>query len=223
MDKDKNQSDYIPALRYSWLTSIYDPVLRWLLREDTFKRLLVEQAKIEQGHRVLDLGCGTGTLTLLVKATHPGAEVVGLDSDPKALGIATSKASKAGLSIALDVGMSFDLPYPESSFDRVLSSLLFHHLTSENKLRTLREVHHVLRPGGELHVVDWGKPQSAVMRAAFLLVQALDGFKTTADNARGVLPDFIRDAGFGAVEETAQYTTATGTLSLYKAIRPLEE
>ena len=139
--------EYIPALRYNCLTALYDPILRWTMRESVFKRRLVEQARIERGHRVLDLGCGTATLTLLLQQKHPGAQVVGLDGDPKVLEIARGKAARAGIPIVLDRGMAFELPYADGCFHRVLSSLLFHHLTQENKLRALREVFRVLRPG----------------------------------------------------------------------------
>ena len=213
----KNRHAYIPALRYDWLTPLYDPLVRWTLRESTFKRHLVKQGGIERGHRVLDLGCGTGTLTLLIKSYYPRAEVVGLDGDPKVLEAARSKAARARLKVRFDHGMAFELPNPDASCDRVISSLLFHHLTRENKERTLREVFRVLRPGGELHVADWGKAQNKLMRVAFLLVQMLDGFETTADNVSGLLPELFRMAGFVKVEESARYMTIVGTLSLYKA------
>jgi ubiquinone/menaquinone biosynthesis C-methylase UbiE len=137
----------------------------------------MKQARIEGGNRVLDLGCGTGTLTLLIKSYHSKADVLGLDADPKVLEVARAKAAKAGLNVRLDHGMAFELPYPDASFDRVVSSLMFHHLTRENKERTLKEVFRVLRPSGELHVADYGKAQNKLMRVAFLLVQMLDGFE----------------------------------------------
>ena len=214
---DKNRDEYIPALKYSWLTSLYDSLLHWVLRESKFKRGLLEQARIENAHRVLDVGCGTGTLTLSIKQAHLQSEVVGLDGDSKVLEIAKAKVAKSGLGVTLDYGMAFELPYPDDSFDRVLSSLLFHHLTRENKIRTLSEVIRVLRPGGELHVADWGKPQNRLMRVAFLSVQMLDGFKTTADNVNGLLPELFSSAGFEAAQESVQYMTVSGTLSLYRA------
>ncbi|MEK6588935.1 MAG: methyltransferase domain-containing protein, partial [Chloroflexota bacterium] len=134
------------------------------MREDQFKRHLIRQAQIEPGHRVLDLGCGTATLTILIKQTHPQSEVVGLDGDPKVLAIARAKAAKAGVAITLDHGMAFQMPYPENTFDRVLSSLVLHHLTTETKQHALREVFRVLGPGGELHVVDVGKPHTVWAR-----------------------------------------------------------
>jgi len=216
----KNRNEYIPALKYDWLTPLYDPLVRWTLRESTFKRHLVKQAGIDRGHRVLDLGCGTGTLALLIKSHYPKAEVFGLDADPKVLAVARAKAAKAGLIVRLDHGMAFELPYPDASFDRVISSLLFHHLTRENKERTLKEIFRVLRQGGELHVADWGKARNWPMRVAFLLVQMLDGFETTADNVNGLLPEMFRSAGFEEVQETIRYMTIVGTLSLYVARKP---
>ncbi len=63
-------SFYIPALRFRWLTRFYDPILRAALKEEKFKRLLAEQTGIQSDHRVLDLGCGTATLTLMLKQAY---------------------------------------------------------------------------------------------------------------------------------------------------------
>jgi len=214
---ENDRRDYVPALGYRWLTPLYDPLLRLTTRETKFKRALLRQARIRSGHRVLDLGCGTGTLTSLINSTCPEAEVIGLDADKRILEIARRKAARAGLSLRLDHGMAYALPYTDNSFDRVLSSLLFHHLTREDKLSALREVLRVLRPGGELHIADWGKPQNGLMRLAFLGVQLLDSFHTTADNVKGLLPELCAVAGLQDVEETARYATLFGTLSLYRA------
>ncbi len=146
---------YIPALSYDWLTPFYDTAVRLTTREKVFKKALVEQAKIKANHRVLDLACGTGTLTILIKNTQPQAAVVGIDGDAKILEIAKTKAKESGVEIQFDKGMSFDLPYEDESFDRVVSSLFFHHLTRENKLKTLREVKRVLKSNGEFHIADW--------------------------------------------------------------------
>jgi ubiquinone/menaquinone biosynthesis C-methylase UbiE len=78
----------------------------------------------------------------------------------------------------------------------------------------------VLKPGGELHVADWGKARDPLMRTAFLGIQLLDGFTTTADNVHDRLPKFMREAGFAEVEETQRYATMLGTISLYRASKP---
>lgn len=215
-----NQPHYIPPLKYGWLTALYDPLLRSTVQEQTFKLRLIEQAGIQQSQNILDLGCGTATLTLLIKRLHPETQVVGLDADLKALGIARAKATQAKLEVGLDIGMSTRLPYPDRYFHRVLSSLFFHHLTLEDKRRTLGEMFRVLRPQGELHVADWGKAQNVLMRAAFLLVQVLDGFETTSGNVKGELPEAFQNAGFEQVRETCSYMTVFGTLSLYQATKP---
>jgi hypothetical protein len=98
--------------------------------------------------------------------------------------------------------------------------LFFHHLPSESKLEAMREVLRVLRLGGGFHIADWGKATSPVMRMAFIGVQLLDGFATTTDNVRGLLPDLLGRAGFEKVETTNDYSTLLGTLSLYRARRP---
>lgn len=208
---------YLPALGHDLLTPLYDTVVKWTMPELTFKRRLIRQAAVGRGQRVLDLGCGTATLTLLIKQEHPDSKVVGIDGDPKILGIARAKAARAGRDVTFEQAMAYALPHPNDSFDRVLSSLVFHHLTREGKARTFFEVHRVLRAGGELHFADFGKPQNSLMLAASLPWRLFDGMKTTRDNARGDLPALLRGAGFAEVCETARYMTLFGTLTLYQA------
>jgi ubiquinone/menaquinone biosynthesis C-methylase UbiE len=215
-----SSNSYLLALRYHWLTRFYDPVVRVTTREATFKEALLRQAGLQDGHRILDLGCGTGTLAVLVKRAHGGAEVFGSDADTEVLNLARTKLEAAGIEVQLDQGLASALPYADESFDRTLSSLFFHHLPSELKLESMREVLRVLRPGGEFHIADWGKPTSPVMRLAFIGVQLLDGYATTADNVKGLLPDFLGLAGFENVESTNCFSTLLGTVSLYQARKP---
>lgn len=207
---------YIPALRFNWLTRFYDPLLRATLKEERFRGLLIGQAGIEPGHRVVDVGCGTGTLALMIKHHQPLADVVGVDGDPNVLNIAKQKFRDANVEVTLHHGRASEAPFHEQSFDRVVSTLVFHHLDEDEKLRTLRQIKTWLRPGGELHIADWGKAQNLLMRVAFLPVQLLDGFKTTSDNVKGKLPAFMRQAGFSQIEETHREMTLFGTLSLYR-------
>ena len=118
---------YVPAAGHDWLLPFYDPLMR-LLGGDRIKGPMIEAAAIRPGHRVLDLGCGTGSLAMLIRARCPEAEVVGLDPDPKALAIARTKAERAGQAIEWRHGFADSLPFEDASFDRVVSSLVFHHL-----------------------------------------------------------------------------------------------
>jgi len=195
MNLVKTEEKYVSALHFDWLTRFYDPIMQFTLREKKFKRELIKQANIQSGQRVLDLGCGSGTLTILLKQMHPDAKIVGLDGDAKILEIARRKIAVTDLAIELKAGLSFDMDFPDETFDRVVSSLLFHHLTPANKRRTFVEIHRVLKPGGELHIADWGKPTNILMRAAFFFVQILDGFETTKDNVVGRLPVLFEEAG----------------------------
>ncbi|CAG1008724.1 MAG: methyltransferase domain-containing protein [Candidatus Methanoperedens sp.] len=127
---------------------------------------------------------------------------------PEILQMARKKVTKASLDIKLDLGLSFELPYPDRSFDRVFSSLVFHHLT------TFKEIFRVLSPVGELHVADFGKLQNALMYLISLVFRHLE---ETRDNINGLLPEMFRKVGFEQVEETARFMTLFGTLSLYRA------
>jgi SAM-dependent methyltransferase len=211
---------YIPALRLHLLTRLYDPAIRLTTREGTFKRRLLAQADPSPGDRVLDLGCGTGTLALMVKERVSGAAVVGLDADREILAIARRKAQEAGVEITFDEGLSTGLPYEDGSFDLVLTSLFFHHLRRDAKERTATEIARVLRPGGELHVADWGAPSDPLMWLAFGIVRLGDGLEPTRDNAAGRLPAIFEGAGLAGAYETDRLRTVFGVLSLFRAAAP---
>lgn len=215
-----NESPFVPALRFRWLTPLYDGVVRLTTRERAFKTTLIQQLDLTERSRVLDVGCGTGTLTLWTKQHQPGAVVTGLDGDEQTLEIAANKARSLSLDVRLCRGLSYDLPFPDGSFDCVVSSLFFHHLTWTDKLRTAREMYRVLQPGGEVHIADWGRPSNALMRAAFWLVQLLDGFANTRDHVAGNLPRVFKEVGFAAVSVTRQTDTPLGTIALIRGRKP---
>lgn len=208
---------FVPALGYHWLTPLYDVVVGRTVRERAFKHALIQQARIQPGQRVLDLACGTGTLSAWTKESEPAALITGVDGDTVMLERARVKAAARDLAIDFDLAMSTELPYPAAHFDRVLSSLFFHHLSLVDKERTLNEVARVLKPGGELHVADWGRSTGMVMRLLFVPIQLLDGVRNTQDNVRGKLPELFVQAGFSEVRETTTFSTIFGTMALYRA------
>jgi ubiquinone/menaquinone biosynthesis C-methylase UbiE len=214
--------EFKPALNYHGLTGLYDSVVGRAMPERRFKSALIAQADISRGQRVLDFGCGTATLTLMIEAQAPEAEVVGVDVDERALAIAARKAGAVQSRVRFERISQGALPFPDNSFDRVLSCLVFHHLRREEKRLALAECHRILCPGGELHIADWGRPANRFLRGGFFLTQLLDGFETTGDNVRGFLPEFVSQAGFESVEETMHFATVFGSLWLLRARRPSE-
>jgi ubiquinone/menaquinone biosynthesis C-methylase UbiE len=198
---------YVPAAGYDWLLPLYDIFSR-LIGAEAAHRQLVEQAEISPGQRVLEIGCGTGNLTVLVKRLHPGADVIGLDPDPKALARARRKAETARVVVRLDRGFSDALPYADASVDRVLSAFMLHHLTVDVKAQTLREVRRVLRQGGGFHVLDFGGAEDGLLARLFHRAHLEDQHR---------IPDLMRDAGFVAVAEHAERPTILGHLSYWGA------
>lgn len=211
---------YVPALRLRCLTPAYDVVVSTTTRERTVKRALIKQAGLRTGHRVLNLATGTGTLAIRMKQREPLADIVAIDGDPDVLAIARRKSRRAGLAIEWLQALGQDLPFATGHFDRVLTSLFFHHLSADAKLRTAHEVFRVLRPGGELHVADWGRPSNPAMRGLFFAVQMLDGFENTRDHVAGALESFFQQAGFVDVAATRSLDTALGTIVLYRGTKP---
>jgi len=217
---DQQQSPYVPALGFRCLTPWYDQVVARTTREATVKTALIRQAGMEPGHRVVDLACGTGTLALWAKQACPQAELLGFDADAEMLSMAERKFAQTSVPVEFDRAMSFHLPCTDASVDRVLSSLFFHHLAWDDKRRTALEIYRILRPGGEIHIADWGKPTSPLMRGLFLPIQILDGFRNTSDNINGRLPRMLEEAGFDAVSQTRTFSTMFGTMALYRATKP---
>jgi len=189
------------------------------MREETFKRRLIQQANIQTGQNVLDLGCGTGTLTVMVAQSHPDARITGVDGDPAVLQVARQKAAQADVEITWDEGLATRLPYPDRSFDRVLSSLVIHHLTLVNKRQAFREIVRVLKPGGSLDIVDFGKPHSPAMH---LIANIMVGLEETKENFAGLIPGMLAEAGFSGVAELDHFGTFFGPVSLYSAGKPQE-
>lgn len=213
-----SSSSFVPALGFDLLTPLYDPLVRLALREDEVKRRLVEQAGIEPGMTVVDFGCGTGTLVKLLKEVHPDARVIGVDVDPKILEIARTKLDAAGIDVELRCGAIEQAGFEPGSVDRVVTSLVLHHLTADGKLSALTALRRALREDGELHVADFGPPHNLLMWAASSLVQVFDGADRVGVNLQGRLPQIIREAGFASVDDHGQVATPFGTLAFLGAV-----
>ena len=212
------QKPYLPAMGHDLLLPLYDPLQR-LLGMESIHRQLVDQARIQPDQRVLEIGCGTGNLAILIKRLHPDAEVVGIDPDPKALARAQRKAWREALSVQLDRGFAEELPYPDASFDRVLSALMFHHLGPEEQEKSLDEARRILRPGGSLHLLDFG---GAKMRSDGFMARLHHRSERLRNNFGDGIPTLMRGAGFADPTEVASPGTIAGRLTYYGASVPRE-
>lgn len=207
---------FIPALNKRSLTFLYDPLIRFFMPENEMKRQLIKRADIRGVLKVLDIGCGTGTLTIMAKKANSDIEAIGLDPDPEILRIARNKAREANVEIQFNEASSMEMPYPDGCFDRVLSSLMIHHLNTEEKIKTLAEVHRVLKQGGSIHILDFGKPKGNLAKFVSFIMRRLE---ETADNIDGLLPKMLTNAGFAEIEKTHDFSTIFGTMSLFRASR----
>lgn len=144
---------YLPAAGYDFALSLYDPFTR-LLGVDALRRELIEGAGLQPNQRVLDVGCGTGTLVLAAKRACPQAELTGVDPDPRALERARRKAARAGFDVRFERGYGDALPFGDATFAHVFSSFMLHHLDPSTQQKLLAEVRRVLEPGGSFHLMD---------------------------------------------------------------------
>jgi ubiquinone/menaquinone biosynthesis C-methylase UbiE len=230
---------YLKASGSDRLAPFYDAHVRLLMRERHIKRRVIKRAGLKPGQRMLDVGCGTSTLVLMAQRMHPGATIVGLDGDPVILAIARRKAAKERLPVQLDEGMAYAMPYPDRSFDAVVSSLMLHHLTHDQQVRCLAEMKRVLVPGGRLVIADFAPPHNRLMKLARFPARLLFRAHTrghghggegqhghaAAGNASPTRQRRRFDQGLAAlgweqVTRPEYFNTVVGTLALYTAVAP---
>jgi ubiquinone/menaquinone biosynthesis C-methylase UbiE len=208
---------YIPAAGHDWLLPLYDPLGK-LGGGDAARRALLDQAAVRPGHRVLDIGCGTGTFAILIKRLHPDVDMVGLEPDPQALARADRKAKRAAVAIRLDQGFSHELPYPAASFDRFFSTFTFHHLPEDKREDSLSEVRRVLTPGGSFHMLDLA---GAEANSPGPFARWLHSSHQLKDNSDERILALLNRAGFVLCEKVMEKTMVFGMLRIgyYRASR----
>jgi ubiquinone/menaquinone biosynthesis C-methylase UbiE len=207
---------HVPGLGHARLTPLYDIVTRLVGMPAVHDRLL-RQSDVRPDHRVLEIGCGTGNLALRVKRAQPGAHVAGIDPDSRAVVIAQGKAARAGFDIDWTSGVAQRLPYPDGAFDRVLSSLMLHHLDTEQRSAALAEARRVLAVDGSLHAVDLG---GTTDHKDGFITRKLARTARLADNYHDQLVTSLTDAGFTRVVEVEhRVSRVLGRITFYRAER----
>lgn len=195
---------------------LYDGLiwLKFLGQARKLRALPVNLAAIKQGERVLDVGCGTGDVTLAAaRRTGPAGAVYGIDAATEMIEVARRKARRMGRNVKFQVEAVEALSFEDGSFDVVLSSLMMHHLPGDLKQRALNEIRRVLKPGGRLVIVDIQSPSKPPRpwEPGWMVVRAHGIVSHTRPEAGAragtpALVDLLREAGFETVEHgTTRY------------------
>lgn len=181
-----------------WATS-YDLVtnLMTLGQAPRLRKTTVDQALIEPGDSVLDVGCGTGEVTLLTKVRAKEGKVYGIDPAPQMIAVARRKAARKGLDIDFRVGVIESLPFPDSSIDVVTSSLMMHHLPQDLKVHGLAEIYRVLKPGGRLLIADFARPTGSFLNHLFIAFTRHQRLQAGIED----LQPLLRNAGFRQITQ----------------------
>jgi ubiquinone/menaquinone biosynthesis C-methylase UbiE len=204
--------DYLPAAGHDALLPCYDLFARLLGMPKVYDTLIA-QAELADGQRVLEIGCGTGNLTTRVKRAHPAVDVTGSDPDPRALDRARRKAND----IRFERGYAERLPYADGEFDRVLSSMMLHHVDDDAKTAAAAEIFRVLRPGGRPHLVDIG---GDITTDYGLMARLIRRSPHAAGNLGDAIPRLLNAAGFDCTEVASSRHRILGRLNFYRATRP---
>jgi len=179
------------------------------------RNLTVEQALLKPGEKVLDVGCGTGGVTIPVKIrVGKTGEVAGIDPAPEMIALARQKASRAGLEIDFRLGVIESLPFSDGVFDAVTSSLMMHHLPENLQVKGLAEIRRVLKPGGRILIADMMRPSNSTIKRFFtLLIQHGHAMQFGIED----LPELLKEAGF---EEIKQLEDRFLTIGFVRATKP---
>ena len=212
---------FTPALGRVAPARFFDFVVA-LTRERLWRALAAMYVAPQPGDVIADVGCGTGSLALLLSRVEPGARIIGVDPDAEVLAVARRKAfADVGADTAVQwrVGMGDALvdSLGANSVDTVVSSLVLHQCPLPMKRAVLASMFAVLKPGGRLVIADYGLQRTTLMRLSFRIVQLADGKEDTQPNADGVLPELMADAGFREVREAEVVPTVSGSISVYVA------
>ena len=211
------EETFTPALGRAGPTSAYDRAIRFWTREGRWRPLFVKQIDPRPGERILDVGCGTGTLAVLLKQRTSSCEIVGLDPDPQILDLAREKARSAGVAIDFRQGFARDAnTLGGTGYDKVVSSLVFHQTPMAEKRVGLKSMTAAAKATGELHVADYAEQRTWLMRRLFRIVQNIDGFENTQANADGALSRLLSEISNNMRIESV-VPTPTGAITLFRA------
>ncbi len=209
-----DSSAFTPAAGRFAPTSLYDRGVALLTRESIWRRELVKRISPKPGEAILDVGCGTGSLAILLKQAAPEARIVGLDPDAEALTIARRKARVAGVEIEWFEGFAHDAA-TIGSFDKVVSSLVFHQVPLAGKRSGIAAMFAAVKTGGLVFIADYALQSTWTMRQLFRFIQMIDGRENTQLNADGFIEAELEKVVGRRITPAYTLDTPTGTISLF--------
>lgn len=209
---------FTPALGRTGLNRAYDTAIRLLTRERVWRTVLLDQVKAHNGDAIIDVGCGTGTFAIMLKRAAPQARIVGLDPDPSILAIAAAKAEASGVEIEWRQGFAREAAAQGELFDKAVSSLMFHQVPIAEKRAGISAMAAAVRAGGQVHIADYARQPSWMMRQMFGLVQRMDGYENTQPNADGILESLIAEIDAKAGRAKRIIYTPTGAISVFQLV-----
>ena len=176
------------------------------------RRMTVKQALIHPGNSVLDVGCGTGEVTLLAKTHAKHGSVYGIDPAPEMIAVARKKAARKRLDIDFRAGVIEALLFPDASLDVVTSSLMMHHLPENLKVHGLAEIYRVLKPGGRLLIADFLRPTGSFLNHLYIAFTRHHGLRSGVEDLQGIL----KTIGFRQVHKLEEHVLIIGFVRTVK-------
>lgn len=194
-------------MTYEFLTPYYDSILNFIGFGYKQREKIVRLMELKNKEKLLDVGCGTGSLLIVAKKLYPQITAIGIDIDEKILKIAKNKIRKENLKIEFIKTSSGKLPFKDLEFDVVVSSLVFHHLPLDLKIKTIREIKRILKKGGQFLLVDFGKTDDLWINIFYRFIKFLriEESTTLKDNVDGKLPILLKKLGFKTKEVAIQH------------------
>ena len=220
MSGDADPRAFTPA---SPALARYDEDVRRYAREAEWRAVLAARIDPQAGQTIIDIGAGTGTLAVMLKARCPQARIVAVDPDPEVLAIARAKAAAAQVGIEWRQGFAAADDWPPGTVDHVACSLVLHQVPSSEKRRLLETMKQWIGSRGTIHIADYAR-QRGTMRARFRrTVQAGDGLEDTQPNADGMIETLFTELGLKRIGRDRHFRTLSGRFSLFARTAPTKD
>lgn len=214
-----NQREFTPAAGRLAGVGSYDLLIRIFTREGVWRPRLIERILLHPAQKILEVGCGTGTLAIKNKLKRGSTHLIAIDPDPQVLDIARSKARAAGTEIDFIEGFLDQQSFGKAEFDVIYCSLVLHQVPLQAKINIIEQMITLLKPGGVLHIADYAR-QTGLMRLLFrLTVQMTDGIQDTQPNADGQIEQLLSDPRLTSACADEAIATPSGRISLFSRIR----